>query len=56
MPLSHITIHIMKVSRQSPMRVHDVAGKSAVCYPHHKDAELIAKRLHEENSRALQAS
>ncbi len=29
-PISHITIHIMKVSRQSPMRIHDVAGKSAI--------------------------
>jgi hypothetical protein len=30
MSISHIAIHIMKVSRQSPMHIHDVVGKSAV--------------------------
>ncbi len=38
MPTSRSTIHVMKVFRQSPMRVHDVAGKSAVYYPHHEGA------------------
>ncbi len=37
-PTSHITIHIMKVLRQSPMHIHDVMGKSAIYYPHHEDA------------------
>ncbi len=37
-PTSHFTIHIMKVLRQSPMRIHDVVGKSDVCYPHHEGA------------------
>jgi hypothetical protein len=35
---SRFTIHIMKVLRQSPMRIHDMVGKSAVCYPHHEGA------------------
>jgi hypothetical protein len=35
------------------MRIHDVAGKSAIYYPHHEGTWLIAKRFHEENSRAL---
>jgi hypothetical protein len=35
---SHFTIHIMEVLRQSPMHIHDVAGKSAVYYPHHEGA------------------
>jgi hypothetical protein len=52
-PTSHFTIHIRKVPRQSPMRIHDVAGKSAIYYPHHEGTWLIAKRFHEENSRAL---
>jgi hypothetical protein len=55
-PTSRFTIHIMKVLRQSPMRIHDVAGKSAIYYPHHEGALLIAKRLHEENSRAMRTS
>jgi hypothetical protein len=38
MPTSHSTIHIMKVLRQSPMHIHDVAGKFAIYYPHHEDA------------------
>ncbi len=38
MPTSHITIHIMKVPKQSTMSVHDVAGKSVVNYPHHEGA------------------
>jgi hypothetical protein len=29
------TIHVMKLARRSPMRVHEVAGESAVYYPHH---------------------
>jgi hypothetical protein len=37
-PTSRLTIHIMKVLRQSPMRIHDAVGKSAVCYPHHEGA------------------
>ncbi len=31
--------------RRSPMRIHDVAGKSAVCYPLHECAWFIAKRI-----------
>jgi hypothetical protein len=38
------------------MRIHDVVGKSDVCYPHHEGALFIAKRLHEEINRALLAS
>ncbi len=37
-PISRFTIHVMMVLRQSPMRIHDVVGKSAVCYPHHEGA------------------
>jgi hypothetical protein len=37
-PTSRFTIHIMKVLRQSPMRIHEVAGKSAIYYPHHEGA------------------
>jgi hypothetical protein len=56
-PTSLFTIHIMKVPRQSPMRIHDVAGKSAIYYPHHEGAQLFAKRFHEEkNSRTLPTS
>jgi hypothetical protein len=29
-PISHSTIHIMKVSRRSAIHIHDVVGKSAV--------------------------
>ncbi len=36
MLISHITIQIMKLSRQSPMHIQDVAGKSAVCFLHHE--------------------
>jgi hypothetical protein len=32
------TICIMKVPRQSPMRIRDVACKCAVNYPHHEGA------------------
>jgi hypothetical protein len=32
------TIRIMKVPRQSPMRMRDVACKCAVNYPHHEGA------------------
>jgi hypothetical protein len=35
---SRFTIHIIKVLRQSPMLIHDVAGKSAIHYPHHEGA------------------
>jgi hypothetical protein len=35
---------------QSPMRIHDVAGKSVVNYQHHECTEFIAKDFHEENS------
>jgi hypothetical protein len=38
------------------MHIHDVAGKSTVCYLHHEGAKLIAKRLYEENSKALLTS
>jgi hypothetical protein len=55
-PTSHFTIKIMKVLSWSTMRVHDVVSKSAIYYPHHASASFIAKRLHEENSRALLAS
>ncbi len=37
-PTSRFTIHIMKVPRQSPMRIHEVAGKSDIYYPHHEGA------------------
>jgi hypothetical protein len=37
-PTYRFTIHIMKVLRQSPMRIHDVVGKSVVYYPHHEGA------------------
>jgi hypothetical protein len=37
-PTSRFTIHIMKVLRQSPIRVHDVVGKVAIYYPHHEGA------------------
>jgi hypothetical protein len=37
-PTSRFTIHIMKVLRQSPMRIHDVEGKSDIYYPHHEGA------------------
>jgi hypothetical protein len=36
-PTSRLTIHIMKVLRQSPMPVHEVAGKSAVYYLYHEE-------------------
>jgi hypothetical protein len=35
-PKSRFTIYIMKVFRQSPMHIRDVAGKSAIYYPHHE--------------------
>jgi hypothetical protein len=44
-PTCHFTIHIMKVLRQSPLCIHDVVGKSAICYPHQEGAKFIAKRL-----------
>ncbi len=31
-----IAINIMKMPRRSPVHIHDVAGKSAVYYPHHE--------------------
>jgi hypothetical protein len=37
-PTSRFTIHIMKVLRHSPMRIHDMVGKSAIYYPHHEGA------------------
>jgi hypothetical protein len=37
-PKSPIAIHIMEVSRWSPMSIHDVVGKSAICYLHHEGA------------------
>ncbi len=37
-PTYPFTIHIMKVLRRSPMRIHDVVGKSVVYYPHHEGA------------------
>jgi hypothetical protein len=37
-PTSRFTIHIIKVLKQSPIRSHDVAGKSAIYYPHHEGA------------------
>jgi hypothetical protein len=53
---SRFTIHIIKVLRQSPLRIHYVVGKYAVYYPHHEDAWFIGKRLHEEINRALLTS
>ncbi len=38
MPTSRVTIHIMKVLRQSPMHIHDVVGKSSAYYLHHEGA------------------
>jgi hypothetical protein len=38
MPTSRFTIRIMKVLRQSPIRIHDVVGKSVIYYPHHEGA------------------
>ncbi len=35
---SSFNIHIMKVLRQSPIHVHDVASKFAIYYPHHEGA------------------
>jgi hypothetical protein len=55
-PTSRFTIRIMKVLRQSPMRIHDVAGNFAIYYPHHEDALFMAKRLHEGINRALPTS
>jgi hypothetical protein len=43
-------------AKRSPMRIHDVEGKSVINYPHHECAELIANSFHEENSRALPTS
>jgi hypothetical protein len=37
-PTSCFTIRIMKALRQSPMRIHDVVGKSVIYYPHHEGA------------------
>jgi hypothetical protein len=37
-PTFRLTIHIMKVLRQSPMLIHDVEGKSAIYYRHHEGA------------------
>jgi hypothetical protein len=37
-PTSRFTIHIMKVLRQCPMRIHDMVGKPAICYTHHEGA------------------
>jgi hypothetical protein len=37
-PTSRFTIRIIKVLRQSPMRIHDVVGKSVIYYPHHEGA------------------
>jgi hypothetical protein len=51
-PTSRFTIQIFKALGQSPMGIHDVVGKSANYYPHHEGAQFIAKRLHEEISRA----
>jgi hypothetical protein len=43
-------------AKRSPIRIHDVEGKSVVNYPHHECAEFIAKCFHEENSMALPTS
>jgi hypothetical protein len=37
-PTSRFTIRIMKVLRQSPMRIHDLVGKSVIYYLHHEGA------------------
>jgi hypothetical protein len=33
------TIHIMTVARQSPLLVHNVAGKAAIFYLHHEGTQ-----------------
>jgi hypothetical protein len=43
-------------ARRSPMRIHDVEGKSVVNYPHHECTKYIAKRFHEGNGRVLPTS
>ncbi len=53
--ISHYYSH-HEGARRSPMRIHDVEGKSIVNYPHHECAEFIANHFHEENSRALPTS
>jgi hypothetical protein len=46
----------MKVPGSLRVCVHDVSGKSAVYYLHYEGTWFIAKRLHEENGRALPTS
>jgi hypothetical protein len=53
--ISHYYPH-HECARRSPMRIHDVEGKSVVSSPHHDCTEFSAKRFHEENSRALPTS
>jgi hypothetical protein len=53
--ISHYCPH-HEGARRSPMRIHNVEGKSVVNYPHHECAELIVSSFHEENSRALLTS
>jgi hypothetical protein len=45
----HITQYLHhEVTRQSPMRIHDVVGEPVVYYTHHEYPLFIAKRLHEK--------
>jgi hypothetical protein len=45
------SIRIMEEARQSHIRIHDMASKSASYYPHHKDVQLIAQHLHDRSVR-----
>jgi hypothetical protein len=49
-------MHIMKVARQSPLRIHDYVDEFPVYYLHYECASFIAKCLHEENSMATPTS
>jgi hypothetical protein len=44
---SVIYYRIIKAERGSPMRVHNVADKSDVCYLHNEGAQFVAKRIHD---------
>jgi hypothetical protein len=41
------TIHVMKVTKWSPLGVHDVAGESAIYYLHNNGENFTAKCLHD---------
>jgi hypothetical protein len=42
----------MKAAQLAPMRFHGVAGESAINYSYYEGIRIIAKHLHEENSRS----